>query len=176
MENLNNDNPNFTLYLKKNKSQKSKMTIKVFISHMNREDSLTQIAHQFSDYLNADNRISVWVDTEHFGRKQITQKSRIEEIIRSGINKAQIFIAIYFPDKELSRELSEWLINEERKAINASMPVLEIYLHGAKERRQLNNNELNYRKRYTLFFTPNEKWKDKAKENIISIGKKYNLG
>ena len=143
---------------------------------MNREDSLTRIAHEFSDYLNADNRISVWIDTQHFGRKQITQKSKIDEIIRSGIAKSQIFVAIFFSEKELSRELSDWLISEERKAINSSMPVLEIYLHGAKQKNKLNPNELNYRKRSVLYFSPNQEWKKKSKETIISIAKKYNLG
>lgn len=152
------------------------MTIKVFISHMNKEDSLTSIAHEFSDFLNSDRRISVWIDTEHFGKRKIAQKQKIEEIIRSGIAKSQIFVVLYFPANELSRELSDWLLNEERKAINASMPILEIYLHGARQKSLLNSNELNYRKRNTLHFHPNERWMEKSKEKIITIARQSGIG
>ena len=152
------------------------MTIKVFISHMNKEDILTQISHQFSDFLNSDKRFSVWIDTEHFGKKQIVQKSKIEEIIRSGIAKSQIFVVIYFPEIELSRDLSEWLLNEERKAIYDSMPILEIYLHGATYKPDLKPNELNFRKRHILTFDSEDDWKNVAKSKIFEIAKKYKMG
>ncbi len=143
---------------------------------MNRQDNLTQIAHQFGDFLDADRRFSVWIDTDHFGRTQITQRSVIEEIIRSGIARAQIFVVIYFPDEELTGGLSDWLINEERKAINASMPVLEIYLHGARQKQFLNPNEVNYRKRYTLRYFEGQRWMDEAKQKLIEIAREYDLG
>lgn len=152
------------------------MTIKVFVSHMNREDELTQMAHQFCDFLEKNGRFSVWRDTEEFGQKRVIQESKIEEIIKRGISKSQIFVIIFFPDNELSRDLSEWLEKEEKKAINASMPVLEIYLHNAKQKQILEPNLLNYRKRYYLRFGYNEKWMEPSREKLFEIAREYNLG
>ena len=143
----------------------------IFVSDQNRDDTKTQRAHQYADYIKEKSDFKVSIDKEFFPKEQLTNLAKINEIISKEMRESDIFLALYHPVKDSNRyERSAWYNLEAQKAKYWGKPIIHVFLDGSRD-----SGVVEGSKSYKIHYRKGEHWKADLIGKIGGIAKKHEV-
>ena len=134
---------------RKPSSTKSKPT-KILIAHDNRLGYSTTKAHKFAERIDKNKDYKVIYDKDHFNAGEKLSSTEINKREREMVQKANVVVRIIQSPSKTGEKRHDGALSEVRKAINSSIPIIEIYERDARESSIRSIIEKNYKKRVKI--------------------------